>query len=157
MSEEAVAETVHRELPREPLLVWLARNLLRLTLYLVLVSLLLALHPIVTEGSTEPLSYVGLAALYAAYGGVLGIPGTAAWLLMVAYVPPEWSTWRRRAVAVALSPLIEAYWLIFLASIGYWLAAAVFGIALPIGAAFVVRLRERKASSPWPPEGVTVA
>lgn len=155
MSKEAVAVTVRRELPCEPLGVWLARNLFRLTLYLVVVSLVLALHPIVTEGSTEPLPYVGLAALYAAYGGVLGIPGTAAWLLIVAYIPPEWSTWRRRAIAVALSPLIEAYWLVFLASAGYWLAAAVFGVGLPVGAAFVVRLRERRASFPWPPDEVS--
>jgi hypothetical protein len=145
----ASAEPIRpHNVPREPLLAWLARNVLRLTVYLLVASFVLPLYSIVTDGGADGLDYVGLGTLYTLYGGVYGLPGTAAWLMILAYLPPEWSTFRRRALALALSPLIQVFWLAFFVSIGYRLAALVFGLLLPAGAAFVLRLRERRASSP---------
>ena len=94
----------------------------------------------------------GLAVIYSLYGGYVGTPGTLVWLMVVAMLPPEWSTLRRRAVALVVTPIIEVIWLAWLLSWEYFIAAAVFGLILPAGAAFVVLLRERRPSSPFPPE-----
>jgi hypothetical protein len=93
-----------------------------------------------------------LAVLYFLYGGYFGVPGTLVWLLVVAQLPPEWSPIRRRVVALAISPVIQVIWLVWLYSWGYFLAAAVFGLILPAGSAFVVRVRGRRPSSLFPPE-----
>ena len=94
----------------------------------------------------------GLTVYFAFVGGFLGIPGAIGWLLIVASLPPEWSTLRRRAVAVALSPLIQVTLLVFLFSRGYVWAAAMVGLLLPAGSAFVIRLRVRTPSALWRPE-----
>jgi hypothetical protein len=55
-------------------------------------------------------------------------------------------------VALALSPLIQVILFVFLFSHGYVWAAAVFGLLLPAGSAFVIRLRARTPSALWRPE-----
>ena len=94
----------------------------------------------------------GLTVYFAFVGGFLGIPGAIGWLLIVASLPPEWSTLRRRAVALALSPLIQVTLLVFFFSSGYLWAAAMVGLLLPAGSAFVIRLRVRTPSALWRPE-----
>jgi hypothetical protein len=136
---------------REPILGWLARNVFRLVVYLLAASLATALYSVVAD-ETGSFVLPGLTVYYAFVGGFLGIPGAFGWLLIVASLPPEWSTLRRRAVALALSPLIQVFLLGILLSHGYLWAAAVFGLLLPAGSAFVVRLRERRPSSPFPLE-----
>lgn len=107
------------------------------------------------EGGPETL--LGLTVIIFLYGGSFGIPGTIVWLVTVANLPPEWSTFRRRAFALAISPVVQVLWLVQLLAWGYHLAALVFGLLLPAGSAFVVRLRGRMPSSPWPPEDVSPA
>ena len=136
---------------REPLLGWLARNVLRLAIYLLAASLAAALYSVAAD-ETGSLAVPGLTVYFAFVGGFLGIPGAIGWLLIVAALPPEWSTLRRRAVAVALSPLIQVTLLVFLFSRGYVWAAAMVGLLLPAGSAFVVRLRVGTPSALWRPE-----
>ncbi|MGH2681471.1 MAG: hypothetical protein ACRDG8_13520 [Actinomycetota bacterium] len=140
------------DVPKEPLLRWFARNVLRLTVYLAVASFATALFSLLRTEGSDPLGIPGLAGIYFLYGGYFGVPGTLVWLLVVVLLPPEWSPLRRRAVALAMSPIIQVIWLVWLYSWGYFLAAAVFGLILPAGSAFVVRLRERRPSSPFPPE-----
>jgi hypothetical protein len=90
--------------------------------------------------------------LFFLVGGLYGIPGTLLWLLLVAAFPPEWSTLRRRAAALTMSPIIQVIWLTWFISEHAYLAAAIFGLFLPAGSALVVRLRGRAPSSPWPPD-----
>lgn len=134
------------DVPKEPLLRWFALNVLRLTVYLALASSSIAVYAVLKEDG-GPASLLGLAVLYFLYGASFGIPGTIVWLLCVALFPPEWSTRRRRAMAAAISPLIQVIWLVELVSSGYETAAAVVGLLLPVGSAFVVRFRERVSSS----------
>ena len=136
--------------PKEALLRWLASNIVRLTLYLALASFGIAAYAVLADDA-GPATLLGLSMIYFLYGGYLGIPGTIVWLLSVAFFPPEWSTRRRRAMAVAMCPLFQLFWLVELVSWGYWIAAIVVGLLLPAGSAFVVRFRERRQSSPWPP------
>jgi hypothetical protein len=138
---------------REPLFGWLARNVFRLAIYLLAASLAAALYSVAAD-ETGSLVVPGLSVYFAFVGGFVGIPGAIGWLLIVASLPPEWSTLRRRTVALALSPLIQVILLVFLFSSGYPWAAAVFGLLLPAGSSFVVRLRERRMFSPGPPEDV---
>jgi len=138
--------------PKEPFLRWVASNIVRLTVYLALASFSIAVYAVLKEDG-GPATLLGLSVLYFLYGAVFGIPGTIGWLLAVAFFPPEWSMRRRRAMAVAMSPLIQLIWLVELVTWGYGIAAAVVGLLLPAGSAFVVRFRERKPSSPWPPDG----
>lgn len=138
------------EVPKEPLLRWLAINVARLVVYLALASIAAALYSVLEAEGPDPL--LGLAALYFLYGGYFGVPGSIVWLLVLAMLPPEWSALRRRVVAVAASPIIQIIWLLWLLSWGYFAAAAAFCLMLPAGSAFVVRLRERRSSSPWPSE-----
>ena len=145
------APLVEVDVPKEPLLRWFARNVLRLTVYLAVASFAAAVFSLLTDGS-DPLGIPGLAVIYFLYGGYFGVPGTLVWLIVVALLPPEWSSLRRRAVALAVSPVIQVIWLVWLYSWGYFVAAAVFGLILPAGSAFVVRLRGRRPSSPSPPE-----
>lgn len=140
------------DVPKEPLLRWFGINVLRLTLYLAVGSFAGSVFSLLTTEGSDPLGIPGLAVIYALYGGYFGVPGTLVWLLVVALLPPEWSPLRRRAVALAMSPIIQVIWLVWLYSWGYFLAAAVFGLILPAGSALVVRLRERKPSSLLPPE-----
>jgi hypothetical protein len=51
-----------------------------------------------------------------------------------------------------MSPIIQIVWLAAFISWRAYLAAAIFGLLLPAGSAFLIRLRERRPSSPWPPE-----
>ena len=90
---------------REPLFGWLARNVFRLAIYLLAASLAAAMYCVAAD-ETGSLVVPGLTVYFAFVGGFLGIPGAIGWLLIVASLPPEWSTLRRRAVALALSPLI---------------------------------------------------
>ena len=140
------------EVPKEPLLRWLGVNVIRLTLYLALASLVVASTALFTGDALfgddvfEEATVLFLA-------GLVGIPGTCVWLLLVAKIPPGWSTIRRRALAVAMSPIIQIFWLVAFISWGAYGLAIVFGLLLPAGSASVVRLRELRPSSPWPPEG----
>jgi hypothetical protein len=137
--------------PKEPLLRWMGINVFRLVIYVALASFAVAVSSVIADDA-GPTTLLGLTVISFLYGGVFGIPGTIVWLLVVAIVPPEWSTLRRRAVALAISPVIQVIWLASLLSWGYELAALVVGLLLPAGSAFVVRLRERLPSSPGPPE-----
>ncbi len=125
---------------------------MRLTVYLAVASFTAAVFSLLTTDGSDPLGIPGLAVLYFLYGGYFGVPGTLVWLLVVAQLPPEWSPIRRRVVALAISPVIQVIWLVWLYSWGYFLAAAVFGLILPAGSAFVVRVRGRRPSSLFPPE-----
>jgi MFS family permease len=147
----ALSTRVGDDDPKEPLRRWMDSNVFRLVIYLALASFAAAVSSVIADDA-GPTTLLGLTVIYFLYGGVFGIPGTIVWLLVVAIVPPEWSTLRRRAVALAISPAIQVIWLVSLLSWGYELAALVFGLLLPAGSAFVVRLRVRLPSSPWPPE-----
>jgi hypothetical protein len=149
-----LSTTVADDTPKEPLLRWLATNVARLAIYLALASSGMAVYSLLAEDG-GPETVVGLTVIYFLYGGYFGIPGTIVWLVAVANLPPEWSTFRRRACALAISPIIQVLWLVWLLSWGYHLAALVIGLLLPAGSAFVVRLRERLPSTPWPPEDVS--
>lgn len=135
--------------PKEPLLRWLGINVLRLVIYLGAASFAASVFYVLTSEGPDPL--LGLAVIYFLYGGYLGIPGTLVWLLVVAMLPPEWSKLRRRTVAVAMSPIIQVILLAWLLSWRYFVVAAIFGLLLPAGSAIVVRFRDRRPSSPWPP------
>jgi hypothetical protein len=145
----ALSILLGEDLPREPLLRWLGSNVLRLIFYLGAASFAAAVFSVLTSEGPDPL--LGLAIIYLMYGGYLGIPGTLVWLLVVAMLPPEWSKLRRRTVALAMSPIIQVILLAWLLSWRYFVAAAIFGLLLPAGSAFVVRLRGRMPSSRWPP------
>jgi hypothetical protein len=140
------------ETPKEPLLRWVGINVLRLTTYLAAASvgtaavLVSGFAPDTWEEVVATAGYTFLA------GGVLGIPGTIVWLLLVSQLPPEWSARDRRVFALIASPSIQIVLLsLFLSEKAYALAV-IFGILLPAGSAFVIRLRSRRPSSPWPPE-----
>ena len=136
---------------REPLFGWLARNVFRLAIYLLAASLAAALYWVAAD-ETGSLVVPGLTVYFAFVGGFLGIPGAIGWLLIVGSLPPEWSPLRRRAVALALSPLIQVILFVFLLSRGYVWAAAMFALLLPAGSVFVIRLRVRTPSALRRPE-----
>jgi hypothetical protein len=144
------------EVPKEPLLRWFGINVLRLTVYLALASFGVELVGVLTEvAPAAPTARDILlfeTVLFFLVGGLYGIPGTLLWLLLVAALPPEWSTLRRRAAALTMSPIIQVIWLTWFISEHAYLAAAIFGLFLPAGSALVVRLRGRAPSSPWPPD-----
>lgn len=145
----ALSTSVVDDSPKEPFLRWLGINVFRLVIYLALASFAASSSSVLADDA-GPATLLGLTVIYFLYGAVFGIPGTIVWLLVVAILPPEWPTLRRRAVALAISPVIQLVWLASLLSWGYDLAALVFGLLLPAGSAFVVRLRERLPSSAWP-------
>jgi hypothetical protein len=138
------------EVPKESLLRWLGVNVMRLTLYLALVSFVVATATLLTGDALfgdDP--FEEAAVLFLA--GLVGIPGTCVWLLLVAMMPPGWSTIRRYALAVAMSPIIQIVWLMAFISWGAYELAIVFAVLLPAGSAFVVRFRELRPSSLFPP------
>jgi hypothetical protein len=145
--------TLADETPKEPLLRWFGLNVLRLAIYLVIASLGTAAALVLPNTAPDSFEEVAATAAYTFLaGGLLGIPGTILWLLFVAGMPPEWPVRHRRAFAVIASPSIQIVLLgLFLSQQAYALAV-IFGILLPAGSAFVVRLRGRRPSSPWPPE-----
>lgn len=120
----------------------------RLTIYLAVTSICLGVLERVVP--TDAARLGALAFFFA--GGAGGIPGTAVWLVVVSLLPPEWSVGRRRGIALATSPLIQVFWLTVFVSWDACSLAAIFGLLLPAGSAFVVRLRERRVSSPFPPD-----
>ena len=140
------------DVPKEPLLRWLGVNVKRLTLYLALVCFVLASATLLTGDALFGDDLFEEAAVLFFLAGLGGIPGTCVWLLLVATIPPGWSTIRRRAFMVAMSPLIQIFLLLAFISWGAYSLAIVFGLLLPAGSAFVVRLRELRPSSQWPPE-----
>ena len=138
------------DIPKEPLLRWLGSNVLRLTIYLAVASFGVSF---VTFKELEPREDLLVATIvFFFYGGLLGIPGTLVWLFFVAKLPPEWSTVRRRVVAMATSPFIQVISLLLFIEAHAYTAAAIFGSLLPAGAALVVRLRDRRPSSFLPEE-----
>jgi hypothetical protein len=104
--------------PKAPLLRWVASNIVRLTLYLALASLSIAGYAVLAENAGSA-TLLGPSVIYFLCGAAFGIPGSIGWLLAVASFPPEWSMRRRRAMAVAMSPLIQLIWLVELVSWGY--------------------------------------
>jgi hypothetical protein len=138
--------------PKEPLLPWLGVNVLRLTLYLALVSVVVASAAVLTGDPLFSDALFEEAAVTFFLAGLVGIPGTCVWLLLVAMIPPGWSTIRRRSIAVVISPIIQIVLLLAFISWGAYDLATVFGVLLPAGSAFVVRLRERRPSSSFPPD-----
>jgi hypothetical protein len=155
MRPDAAASTPEAdEVPLEPFLRWVGANVLRLTTYLAVASVCTAavltsdFRPSSREEVVATAGYTFLA------GGVLGIPGTILWLVLVSQLPPEWSVRDRRVVAALASPLIQIVILGVFLSTGADVLALIFGILLPAGSSLVVRLRERRMSSRWPPEDV---
>jgi hypothetical protein len=155
-SDAAAPPVLADDTPKEPLVRWFAVNLVRLTIYLALASFGVALVGVLTEvapGAPTARDFLLFeTVLLFLSGGLYGIPGTLVWLLLVAALPPEWSSLRRRAAALAMSPIIQVIWLVWFISAHAYLAAAIFGVFLPAGSALVVRLRGRAPSSPWPPD-----
>jgi cytochrome b561 len=74
--------------PKEPLIRWVASNIVRLTLYLALASLSIAGYAVLAENAGLA-TLLGLSVIYFLYGAAFGIPGTIGWLLAVAFFPPE--------------------------------------------------------------------
>jgi hypothetical protein len=154
-SDAASLSTVRTDdAPKEPLLRWLAINVLRLALYLAVASFVSAIgYGLLQSADLRSGEALFWTSLFFIVGGLLGIPGAVLWLSIVASLPTEWSSGRRRAFALATSPLIQ--FILLIASMADPNAAAfslIFGILFPAGAAFVVRLRERMPSSPRPSE-----
>jgi hypothetical protein len=142
------------EVPLEPFLRWVGTNVLRLTIYLAVASVGTAL---VLTSDVLPYTWeevVATAGFTFLAGGLLGIPGTILWLVLVSQLPPEWSARDRRVVAALASPSIQVVFLGLFLSSGAHVLALIFGILLPAGSSLVVRLRERRMSSSWPPGDV---
>ena len=153
MQPDAAPSTlVADEVPLEPFLRWVGSNVVRLSIYLAAASVGTAavltsdFLPYTWEEVLATAGYTFLA------GGILGIPGTVLWLVLTSQLPPEWSARDRRVVAALASPLIQIILLgVFLSGDAHVLAL-IFGIFLPAGSSLVVRLRERRPSSPFPLE-----
>ncbi len=143
------------EVPLEPFLRWVGSNVLRLSVYLAAASVGTA--AVLTSDFFLPYTWeevVATAGYTFLAGGILGIPGTVLWLVLVSQLPPEWSARDRRMVAALASPMIQIVFLGVFLSGGARVLALIFGILLPAGSSLVVRLRERRMSSPWPSEDV---
>jgi hypothetical protein len=139
--------------PREPFLRWLGTNVIRLAVYLGIVSVVLGSMTVLTDPSSTGVGgAAGSAAVFFLVGGLSGIPGTTVWLLIVSMLPTEWSSERRRLVALATTPLIQIVLLLAFLEWGFTTGVVVIGLLLPAGSAFIVHLRERMPSSPFPPE-----
>lgn len=126
---------------KEPLINWLLPNVYRMFLYHTVVCLGIAAAFTWKDFSLD--RYLEAFYLYWTFGGVLGLPGMAVWLGFNAVVPVTWSGAWRRAVAIATSPLIQAWWLWAFLSLELVEPAILFGIVLPAGAGSVIRLRGR--------------
>jgi hypothetical protein len=143
--------------PREPFLRWFGGNVMRLAVYLGIVSVALGVLLVVGDGFIEAFDAgSGMAVVLFLSGALYGIPGTTVWLLIVSRLPSEWSITKRRLVALAATPLIQIFWLVVFVLVGWIPFALLFGLLLPAGSAFVVRLRERMPSLPFSPEGPAV-
>ena len=97
------------------------------------------------------LGVLWLTAFMFVVGGLGCLPGLAIWLTILERIPPERTPFRHRRRAVATAPIIGAFWLVVFATRGFgssptsedYLYAFVFGVFWPVGAGFVVRLRQR--------------
>lgn len=112
--------------------------------YLLLASLATAITAAVLTPDETGLggSTIGdvpfLTAIVAGFGGLLCLPGTVAWLVVVWKIPRRWRPLPRRAVAIASAPIIGVLVIAYLWST--WGAAFLFGLLLPLGAGVIVRL-----------------
>jgi hypothetical protein len=138
--------------PKEPVLPWLVANVFRLAVYLAIASVGSALVYAAGADLKEQLFW---ATTFFIFSGLAGIPGTILWLMIVANLPPELSTSTRRILAVVASPLIQIILLVAALREYAEAFALFFGVVLPAGSAFVVRLRERRPSPTAPLRGRT--
>jgi hypothetical protein len=145
--DAAPATPAADEVPKEPFLRWAGINVLRLTIYLAAASVGTAAVLVSGFESDRWEEVVATAGYTFLAGGLLGIPGTIVWLLLVSRLPPEWSARVRRLFAFIASPSIQVVLLGLLLSEKAYAWAVIFGILLPAGSAFVVRLRGRSPSS----------
>ena len=126
-------------------------NVLRLTIYLAAASVGTA--AVLTSGFS-PYTWeevVATAGFTFLAGALFGIPGTILWLVLVSTMPPEWPARQRRGFAALASPLIQVILLMLFLSGHAYSLALIFGLLLPAGSAFVVRLRERRPRRRSPP------
>jgi len=152
----------------EPAGRWWFGNLLRLIAYLALASgaagLVAALVPATRVGSEAVVRFNGTASLLFVYGCILCLPGTVVWMFVLSRLPTTWTSRKRRTIALLTTPLIGG--LVVGATLpldtdpssGRFILAFVFGVLLPAGSAFVVRLREGspvpRVASAGPADGV---
>jgi hypothetical protein len=138
---------------REPLTPWLAVNAARLAIYLVIASFassaFLGLVGLLTTSVVMTgEEFVGWGILSLWVGGLGSLPGACVWLLIVSRLSATSSVRRRRMIAaLAAPPLIGIAWIVlflFVAeedAIGI-LLVSLYGVILPAGSAWVIRLRE---------------
>jgi hypothetical protein len=135
-------DSANRPSPLEPAVPWILTNLVRLTIYLAIASLVSgAVFAISDEPDRLVQTILGNFLLLFLSGGSLCLPGLGIWLLILASLLPRSPRARQRPLAVATAPLIGAFWLIFFLSGDLYLHALVFGVLWPLGAGFVVLLR----------------
>jgi hypothetical protein len=76
-------------------------------------------------------------------GGLYCLPGTAIWLVILSRLSTDVPIRCRKVIAILTAPLLVGLvWIVVLWSLIPVLAAW-FGVILPAGAGFIVRLRER--------------
>src|SRR5918996_1140090 len=147
MGASSDREPVETRLEKEPLQPWVWANIGRLAVYLLVASLGAGIYGAFTDSPSGIgiIRFLGLTAVNTGFffvvGGLGCLPGLAVWLVVLAHLPLTWPSLMRRIVSVATAPLVGAIWLVtFIASEWYPLAL-IFGLLLPLGAGFVVRLR----------------
>jgi hypothetical protein len=127
----------------EPLGPWMFANVLRLLIYLMVVSFFSAAFLVSDYGNVG--DAFGFGFYLIVVGGIGCLPGTVVWLLIVARLSPGLPRTRGRAAAAIIAPFtIGLAWVLLLSSSGDapWLFFALwFGVLSPAGSSLVVRLR----------------
>jgi hypothetical protein len=137
--------------PKAPLLRWVASNIVRLTLYLALASLSIAGYAVLAENAGSA-TLLGPSVIYFLLRRGVRDPrlhrlAVGCCLLPTGVVYASASSHGGGDESTDPADLARGARLL-----GLRIAAAVVGLLLPAGSAFVVRFRERRPSSPWPPE-----
>ncbi|HYY08981.1 MAG TPA: hypothetical protein VFA25_10305 [Actinomycetota bacterium] len=129
----------------EALLPWALVNIGRLTAYLLAASVASSLvlgSSGMREADRSVNEIFDWSVIYFFSGGLICLPGTALWLIIVARLSPELSTKKRRLIsAIIAPPLIGLVFLLVFVSARGWLFALAYGLMLPAGSALVIRLR----------------
>jgi hypothetical protein len=150
----------------EPAGWWIVTNLARLAAYVAAACIATGIVAVVvpTFGS-PPLENAAVATiLLFSYGAIFCLPGTFIWLFVVGSLPISGTTRRRRTIALVTTPLIGGFLFAGLLTSGgtepVWTVsfALIYGLLLPAGSAFVIRLRgeARPASTSTPGEQIGV-
>jgi len=129
--------------PKENFFVWWGTNVLRLLVYLLVVSTVTVVLFSVSGGGISADEVLGGIFMFFLYYALFSLPGIAVWLIGLGFVPPEWSSRRRRIVAVVSGSMIGVPIQLVMAMLDAWLVLLIWGLLVPMGAGYVVVLRRR--------------